>query len=322
MLEPMWRLLMLGIQKVKEVRYALAFAAIAAAVAIAASFLHGYMSNVGGVVVAVNMGVMLIIAVLMTVAAAKAKGEQGKPYARLYVVLAWVFSFILIASAILSLTSVFFNHPIDFRTSSAIEPTYSGDYRIQETVMLMDLRHRIPTKDTPGALSKDPKYRIDRVVRQRQTTVPYEMQWGTNGDRIEDFVSSTHPGMTTKEESSARFSLTTKHTYVNLIPADQIPFNYPTDVMVQATFVNAFAGEQEEWVGACPNVDTELLTMIVLCPQNKVCRSARAMEQPTGSAEIPFRGFSVPVIHDGGKLITWSIMRPSKGVGYFIAFTW
>lgn len=311
-----------AIKKVKELRYALAIAGIAAAVAVSASFLRGYMSSVAAVVVAVNMGVMLIIAVLMMVAAARAKGEGAKPYARLYLVLAWVFSFVLTASAILSLSSVFFNTPLDFREKSAIEPSYSGDYRIQQTLMLMDLRHRVATTGKPGALSKDVKYRIDRVVKQRETDAPYTIQWGTNGDRVENIVSATHPGMSTVEQKSQLFGATTKHTYISSIPANQIALNYPTDIKVQATFVNGFSGDHEEWLGACPNVDTELLTMILLCPENKHCKSVRAMEAPTGSAEIPFRGSTVPLILDDGKLISWTVYRPTKGVGYFIDFNW
>jgi hypothetical protein len=315
-------LLKTGVQKVKEVRYALAFAAIAAAVAISAALLRGYMSNIGAVVVAVNMGVMLIIAVLMMIAAARAKGDRAKPYARLYLALAWVFSSVLTASAVLSLSSVFFHWPMDFRVKTSIDPIYDGDYRIEETTMLMDLRHRVSSAGIPGAISKDIKYRTDRVVKQRQTNAPYQIQWGTNGDRVEDVLSPSHPGMTTSEARSGIFGLSTKHIYISSIPADQIPFNYPADIKAQATFVNAFSGEKEEWMGACPNVDTAILTMILLCPDSKVCKSATGMEMPTGSPEIPFRGATVPIIEDGGKIVTWSVFRPRKGVGYFIKFTW
>jgi hypothetical protein len=319
--DPASSFLMLAIKKVKEVKYALAFAAIAAAVAIAASFLKGYLSSIAGVVVAVNMGVMLIFAVLMMIAAARAKGEHAKRYAKMFLILAWVFSTILTISACLSLTSVFFHWPMDFRQSS-IEPLYTGDYRVEETMMLMDLRNRVSTDGNAGAISRDIKYRIDRVVRQRPTDVPYTLQWGTNGQAIDNIISSTNPGMTTTEVKSGRFAQTTKHTYISSIPAEEVPLNYPVEIDAQATFVNAFSGETEEWVGACPNEDTALLTMIVYCPENKRCTKARPMEQPIGSGEISFRGDTRPIIFDAGRTIVWNVPNPTKGVGYFIVFNW
>lgn len=324
MFKLMWEVLLTGVQKVRELKFALAVAAIAAAVAIAASFLRGYLSTVGGVVIAVNMGVMLMIAVLMFRAAAKATGQAKNSYTRLYAVLAWVFSGILTASAILSLTSVFFHLPLDLRDAelAPVEGVYNGDYRIDETVIMTDLRRRIPTQGVAGVKSRDAKYRIDRVVRQRSTNAPYQMQSGTNGEGIEEIVSPTHVSMTTEEVVGSRFSLTTKHTYIHAIPADRFPINEPVTVQLQGVFVNAFAGEEEEWVGACPNVDTESLTLVVLFPESKLCKDAWAMEQPTGSGEINFRGKSAPVVHDGGRMVTWTIARPSKGVGYFIAFKW
>jgi hypothetical protein len=322
MIEEMQQFISAATQKVKEVRFALAFAAIAAAVALSAVFLRGYLSTVGGVVVAVNMGVMLMLAVMMIIAASKAKGEEGKKYGRLYLVLAWVFSSILALSAVLSLASVFFKWPLNFSTTS-IEPIYDGDYRIVETVMIMDLRGRTPTKGIPGAISKDTKYRLDRVVRQRSTTAPYELQWGTNGTGIENIKSSTNPGMTTMTVKDSKFfKISTAHTYVSSIPSDQILLNYPTDVKTEATFVNGFSGDSEEWLGACPNIDTETLTMVLLCPGSKPCKTAKPMEDPTGNSEVPFRGNTTPVISPDGKVVTWTIQRPSKGVGYFIDFTW
>jgi hypothetical protein len=317
-----WTILKTAMRKLKVLRYALGFAAIAAAVAIGSSVLRGYMSQISAVVVAVNMGVMLMIAVLMARFASRTAGTHARQYAKLYLLLAWLFSLILIVSACLSLSSVFFHYPVDFRDPSAVETNYAGDYRIEETVTFMNLKHRVPTMGVPGAVSRDIKYRIDRIVKQRQTSVPYEMQWGTNGSNIVDFKSATHPGMQVREEQSKRFNLTTKHTYIASIPADQIPFNFKTDVRVEGTFINAFENDTEEWVGSCPNIETMALTMIVLFPDSKPAKEAVAMEQPTGSSEIPYRGTSAPVIHDGGRMVSWTVAHPVKGVGYFIAFKW
>ncbi|HYX50807.1 MAG TPA: hypothetical protein VE843_13745, partial [Ktedonobacteraceae bacterium] len=115
MLTQTLQLLSMSIQKIRQLRFALGIAGIAAAVAIAAIVLRGQLSSIAGVVVAVNMGVMLMIAILMFVAAAKSRGQAGKPYQRLYFAVSCIFAIALAASALLSLTSVFFHWPRNFQ---------------------------------------------------------------------------------------------------------------------------------------------------------------------------------------------------------------
>ena len=74
-------------------------AGIAAAIAIAALVLRDSLSSIAGVVVAVNMGVMLMIAILIFVNAARSRGQSGKPYHKLYFAVSCVFSAILAVSA-------------------------------------------------------------------------------------------------------------------------------------------------------------------------------------------------------------------------------
>jgi hypothetical protein len=320
MLPWMMRILEVTTKKITQLRFALGIAAIAAAIAIAALFMRGYFSSIGGVVVAVNMGVMLMIAILMFVAAAKAKGQASKPYQKLYFAISCAFSFILIVSAALSLSSVFFHTPLDFRDQSMIEQSFNGDYRVEESVVLFDLRKRQATNGHPGLESRDPRIRIDRVVRQRPTNAPYEIQTGTNGLRIDQINSPTHPSMTTREVSSDRFKLTTDYTYISSIPADRFPIGESVTVQLEGVFINAFKGDDEEWTGVCPSIDTNVITMIVLFPKDKPCKEVQAMEERTGNKEVLYEGISNPVIHDGGSMVTWTIFKPVKGTGYFIAF--
>lgn len=325
MLEKLRFLLNGAINQVSQLRMALGIVGIASAIAMSSIVLKDHLSNIGGVVVAINMGVLLMFAILMFVAASKAKGDTGKSYQKLYFIIVCVFSLILLVSAVLSLTSVFYKTPLDFNSlsgSQAVVETFEGDYRIEESVIYFDLSKRIKTKGMKDIESKVLRSRIDRVVRQRPIENPYKIQSGTNGLRIENISSSTHNSMKTEKVESGRFSSTTKLTYIHKISANRFPIGEIVDVNLDVVFVNAFSGEREEWLGTCPNIDTKELTILVKFPDNKLCKKAWAMEQPTGNSEIAFRGNSKPVIQDNGKLVTWTIRNPSKGIGYFIAFNW
>jgi hypothetical protein len=317
------QILQASMGKIAQLKYALGIAGVAAAMAIAAILLHGYFSSIGGVVVAVNMGVMLMIALLMFVAAAKAKGRAGQPYQKLYFIIACAFSFILIVSALLSLSSVFFRFPLDFVVEAkTVEPSFVGDYRNEESVIIFDLRNRQPVNGRPGAESKEPKMRVDRVVRQRPTNAPYEIKAGTNGLRIEQFQSPTHPSMTTKEVFPEFFPLTTKHSYTSIIPSDRFPIGETVTVESNSVFVNAFTGEEKEWAGASSDIDTIVLTIVILFPKGKPCKEVVAMEKPMGSNPVPYDGTTKPVMQGDGSMVTWTIVKPVKGNGYFIAFKW
>ncbi|MEP0984301.1 hypothetical protein [Ekhidna sp.] len=314
------------VEKVKELRIAIGIVTIATALAIAGLILKDQLSNLAGVIVAINMGIVLLFAILMFIAATKAKGQSAKAYQRLYFILTCVFSLILLTSAVLSLSSVFFGKPLDFSedtaTTSLIEPIFDGEYRIEESVLLFDLRQRLDLLTDAQPESKTFRHRIDRVVRQKTTTNPYKMQSGTNGDRMEGFESRTHSSMSTKEVQSSIFGSTTDHTYIHSIESDRFPISEVVNVELKATFVNSFRAEPEEWLGVCPNTDTKEITFIILFPENKRCINARAMELPTGSNEIEFRGTSKPVIHDQGRIVTWTLSNPVKGVGYYVAYQW
>jgi hypothetical protein len=93
-------------------------------------------------------------------------------------------------------------------------------------------------------------------------------------------------------------------------------------VQWKGTYVNAFSNNDEEWTGSCPNIDTDSLTMIVLFPENKPAKAARGMEQKNGSPEKPFTGASAPIILNGGRIVTWTVTKPTRGIGYYIAFKW
>lgn len=317
------QILQASARKISQMNYALGVAGVAAAVAIAAILLRGYLSSVGGVIVAVNMGVMLMIALLMFVAAAKARGRTGRPYQKLYFVIACAFSFILIVSALLSLSSVFFHFPLDFvAQAQPAEPALAGDYRNEESVIIFDLRKRQPVNGRPGVESKESKMRIDRIVRQRPTDAPYEIKSGTNGLRIEQFESPTHPSMITREVFPELFPLTTKHSYTSSVPSDRFPIGEPVTVQTNSVFVNAFTGEDREWAGASQDIDTAVLTLVVLFPKDKPCAEALAMEKPMGSNPVPYSGPTRPVMQKDGGMVTWTIVKPVKGNGYFLAFKW
>jgi hypothetical protein len=261
MLSHALHILSLSIDKIKQLKYALGIAGVAAAIAIAALMLRDSLSSIAGVVVAVNMGVMLMIAILIFVNAARSRGQAGKPYHKLYFAVSCVFSAILAVSALLSLASVFFHWPLDFRQTASAAVIATGDYRVQESVIIFDLRNR---KSLNGKIleSKEPKMRIDRVVRQRLTDKPYQIKSGTNGLRVEQIVSPTHPSMTTQEIYADMFPLTTKHSYTSTIPADRFPIGEPVTVQTNSVFVNAFTGEDKEWAGVsaltrkCRNLDS------------------------------------------------------------------
>ncbi len=321
MLNQALQILSLSIEKIRQLRFALGIAGIAAAIAIAALVLRGTFSNIAGVVVAVNMGVMLMIAILIFVTAAKARGQAGKPYHKLYFAVSCVFSAILAASALLSLASVFFHWPLDFRQTASAAVAANGDYRVEESVVIFDLRNR---KSVKGKIleSKEPKMRIDRVVRQRLTNKPYQIKSGTNGLRVEQIVSPTHPSMTTQEIFADMFPLTTKHSYTSTIPADRFPIGEPVTVQTNSVFVNAFTGEDKEWVGVSPDIDTAVITIVVLFPTEKPCKEVIGMEKPMGTNPTQYPGTTKPVLQEDGSLVTWTINKPSKGTGYFIAFKW
>lgn len=316
------QVLKISVQKIKELRFVLGITGIAAAMAVAAILLRGYLSSIAGVVVAVDMGVMLLIAILMFVAAAKARGKESRPYKKLYFAISCIFSLILATSALLSLSSVFFHWPLDFRPQqTAAAPSISGDYRIEESVVVFDLRKRKRVDGTTPE-SKEPKRRMDRVVRQRLADAPYQIKSGTNGKRIEQISSPTHPSMTTQEIFADLFPLTTKHSYTSSIPADRFPIGEGVTVETNSVFVNAFTGEEKEWAGVCPEFDTAVITIVILFPKEKPCREALAMEKPMGSNGFPYRGTTAPVVQDDGSMAVWTISKPLKGNGYFIAFKW
>jgi hypothetical protein len=322
MLTQTLQILSMSIRKIRQLRFALGIAGIAAAVAIAAVVLRGHSSSIAGVVVAVNMGVMLMIAILMFVAAAKSRGQAGKPYQRLYFGISCIFSVVLASSALLSLASVFFHWPLDFRETAAAAAVAEGDYRIEESVVVFDLRNRKQTDGRTMLESKEPKMRVDRVVRQRITDAPYQIKSGTNGLRIEQIVSPTHPSMTTEEIRAEMFPLTTKHSYTSSIPADRFPIGEPVTVKTNSVFVNAFTGDQKEWAGVSTDIGTDVITMIVLFPKEKPCKEVTAMQKPMGTNPSPYNGTTRPVLQGDGSMVTWTINKPSKGTGYFIAFKW
>lgn len=254
MIELMVNVLRWASDKVKPMRYGIALAGVAAAMALGAYFLRDYFGDVAGVVIAVNMGLFLMMAIAMFAVWTRAR---GKPYGVLFFIMACVFCAFVAVTALLSLTSVFYHTPLDLGKTIPIERQFTGDYRVDESVVLIDLRNRIPTEGRPGVESKDPKRRIDRVVRQRPTDEAYQMQSGTNGLRVEGITSPTHASMTTEEVTSARFKLTTAHTYIHRIAADRFPIGEAVTVEVDGTFVNAFSGEHDEWTGVWRSCSTQ-----------------------------------------------------------------
>ena len=306
--------------KITQFKFALFIAGIVAMMAIAAEMLKGQFSSIGGVIIAVTMGVMLLFAGLMFFAAAKDKGGR---YSTLFFISAWIFAALLMISAVFSLASVFFHWPLNLTTTNEVVPRYEGDYLVRETVITADLRQR---RSSTGAAtnveSKDPKMRVDRVVRQRTHAEPYQIPFGTNGSRVEQIESPTHPSMTTEVVKSSRFGSSIAHEYLAKIDSEKFPYQELQNVKTRMVYVNAFANEKEEWCGISPNNNTEVITMVILFPNDKPCKSALAHMKPINGTELAYDGPTKPEIYAEGRFLTWTILHPTKGVGYFVSWAW
>jgi hypothetical protein len=86
-------------------------------------------------------------------------------------------------------------------------------------------------------------------------------------------------------------------------------------------YVNAFTVEDSEWFHTHVVFPTESLTLVVLFPQDKRCRSV------TGSVKHhpvePFaQAAETPMLLSGGRLVSWHLTTPQPGGTYQLDWRW
>lgn len=216
--------------------------------------------------------------------------------------------------------------PLSFiETSDAAEPTLDG-FRVLRDVRVIDLRARVPVPASQRLTTKlSPtnwtRYTLLRKLSDARKHVVFE--FATTGFDI-SLRSLTHDAIPEKVTvPHLHGNVMLKHTWRLPIDVQRVRINQDFLVINEATYWNAFAGDDKEWAAMPVTDNTDYVAMLVIFPEDKPFKSFDLYEKPRFSKEL--KRFPSPWTTFNGanhQTLLWQIDKPTKGYEYQVNWTW
>ncbi len=130
----------------------------------------------------------------------------------------------------------------------------------------------------------------------------------------------------TYKEKRVTQSGTTTDTWALVIDVSAMPVNVDFEIVVEATYFNAFSDPRGSDYSTYGNkqTDPENLSVALIFPENKPMKSMNIMEfPPNGGPGMEFQGMERKYPEDGnGPTYYWTTTNTRSGYYYKLAWTW
>lgn len=205
-----------------------------------------------------------------------------------------------------------------------------ADYQMLETFYLVDLRTRVADagNDTTQPFSPVIVERRDVVRKLRATNEPLIIPFGTNGLKL-DFSRKSGTDARFEEAAAAKpgeaanpWKSQTKLAYDYVLPIETKAIGYQETIVNKFTFWNAFQNETEEWFGTITKYPTNHLSVVLLFPKEKPCRSVTVDRYDVLVNNPKRQDADPPRITDDGQTVYWSTSDLKGGHRYTFNWKW
>ncbi len=215
--------------------------------------------------------------------------------------------------------------PINFvEVAEAAEPTMKG-FHVLKDIRVIDLRSRIPVPEDKKNEEYSPvtwsRYTLLRKLSADIEFVDFE--FGTTGINV--YPRCLTHEYTLRKVTGPHFhgKIKMKHTWQIRVDVKNIKTNEDFLVINEATYWNAFAGEEKEWAAMAVTEETDLIAMVILFPEDKPFNNYTLYAQPHKLQVVkPFRDPSILIPSENRQVFLWKIEKPKKGYTYQANWTW
>jgi len=187
---------------------------------------------------------------------------------------------------------------------------------VDEAVQFLDLSRLRPAR--PGQESRailHDHFSFRRLPEQLTTLAFY---YATVGDRIEGRCESHAQSSAWRDISHAGKSAMNASYQLDVRLASPLEAAY---VENRLEYVNAFAGNEEEWFHTHVVYPTLCLTIVLLFSDVKRCRSVKGLCRHHPVA--PFDAAAdQPIVMADGRMVHWRIRTPEVGASYQMEWQW
>jgi hypothetical protein len=216
--------------------------------------------------------------------------------------------------------------PKDYtEVKSLPEPTYNG-FTFKKDLRIIDLRSRIPVpKDKKEEkISPVTWTRFTVMTKDREDVTPLDFEFGTTGILYPRCL--THEYKLFKSlETHYHGEVSLKNTWhIRVDLSEEQTGEYPFLLINEATYYNAFGGEESEWasITAQRGAKTELIGMVILFPEDKPFKTYDLYEYKHGQKKKRIRRPTTIIPSDNGLVFVWKIPNPKPGYAYQLEWTW
>ncbi len=189
----------------------------------------------------------------------------------------------------------------------------------EEIVKVLDLRYAPPGLNPQRARLCDSR-RVMKTTREGD----FHLHYGTTGDGITFEGSATHPLTADWKPAAVTHpgpdGQQLKRQYDLTIPLADVATGEVVPIAIEATYINAFQGVEQEWLETHIDEPTRRLEMIVLMPESMVVTRAAIMIRKEGRREPP--RFPEPRVMLNGSMIYWNIDQPLPETRYALNWHW
>ncbi len=215
--------------------------------------------------------------------------------------------------------------PGEFKeVQEANEPSYKGFHFLKD-VRVIDLRSRLPVPKGKEDQEYSPvtwvRYTLLEKLSSEKELIGFE--FGTTGVGL-------NPRCLTHEYDLLKVTGPHLHGEVSLSETWQVQVDVKNEkpgvpflIINEATYWNAFGGEEQEWAAMNVGEETELIAMVILFPKDKAMKSYDLRFGPHKTKELaPFRDKAVAFRSENHQVFVWKIENPKAGYTYQVDWTW
>jgi hypothetical protein len=207
---------------------------------------------------------------------------------------------------------------------SVPEPTYEG-FHFHKDVRVIDLRSRIPVPAGKKNEKHSPvtwvRYTLLEKLSEDEGLIDFE--FGTSGVGLA-------PRCLTHENELIKITGPHIHGERKLSEAWQVRVNVerermevPFLIINEATYWNAFEGEERQWASMTAEKDTDLIAMVILFPEHKPIKGYDLYAYPHKTKDrTPFRDQAIAFSSENHQVFVWKITQPISGYTYEVDWTW
>jgi len=220
-----------------------------------------------------------------------------------------------VAAIIVSVITIYFSS-----NNSSPNPSLDSDYYVNYS------SHNVLLEGFSPVALKDVELddnsivyveRIDSIVKNRETNENYFLPFYTTGkymqlDTLKSSVTVTFREVNNPDEKY-------KHSYELELPIGMKPVGHNEIMHNRFKFVNGFRDDNEEWWIASIKYPTKAISVHILCPSHKPCKSVKVYRRNGFSAKKEITD-NPPFISEDGSHIFW--MGNSEKPDTRIMFSW